>query len=86
MDRLKLGKNRWTRPSWRDDLINSMKIQRIGYPRYEEPKNLKKIQTFRDSSENPKHSKYLEIPVIEFQITTINIKKKINGFDRKIKV
>ena len=73
MDRLKLSKTRWTRPSLQDNSINSMKIQRI---EYEEQKNLKKIQTFRDSSEKPKHSKISEIFVIEFQITTIKKKKK----------
>ena len=35
-------KTRWTWPSSRDDLVDSLKIQRIESPRYEEPKNQKK--------------------------------------------
>ena len=79
MDRLKLGKTRWTWSSSRDDLIDLMKIQRIeSHTEILSTINQKTkngIQTFRDFSENPKHSK-LEIilPVMEFQITTIKIK------------
>ena len=40
-----LVKIQWTRPSSRDDSINSMKIQRIEYK--EPKKNLKKISNFQ---------------------------------------
>ena len=82
VDRLKLNKTRWTRPSSRDDSIDSVKIQRIEYQTEilctNNQKNIykKKIQTFRDSFEKPKHSKLETIlTVMEFQITK---KKKKN--------
>ena len=42
-----LVKTQWTRPSSRDDLIDSVKIQRIKSPQFEEPKNLKNISNFQ---------------------------------------
>ena len=54
MDQLKLGKTRWTRPSSRDDSVNSMKID----------ENIENnLITTNNPKINKKKCKFLEIPM-----------------------